>query len=218
MVDDLAEWVPSLFPSATNGNATDEIETWLGAQNHQAGEDLPFAARATYVPPALKYTIVRRPVPTPGAREVSLPSACVIDLTTWNTSVPERSRLPVDPNNLAVDVLLNQSGQVLPTTEFSNPSSMPMAFAFYHFWIADRTDLYDPVPNGLIPNPQYPTLPVAQGVIGGATPYLKRDRQLLTLYTRTGAVVTNSIENFDVTTPDPNRPYRDAQLGIREAK
>jgi hypothetical protein len=141
----------------------------------------------------------------------------VIDLTTWNTSVPERSRLPVDPNNFAVDVLLNQSGQVLPTTEFSNPSSMPMAFAFYHFWIADRTDVYEPVPTG-DPNRPYPTLPVAQGVIAGAQRFLRRDRQLLTLYTRTGAVVTNSIENFDVTTPDPNRPYRDAQLGIREAK
>ena len=92
-----------------------------------------------------------------------------------------------------------------------------MAYAFYHFWISDRTDLYDPV------GTTYPTLPVSDGLIPGATRVLKRDRQLLTLFTRTGQVVTNSIENFQVDTTnannsDPNRPYRDAQLGIREAK
>ncbi len=49
-----------------------------------------------------------------------------------------------------------------------------------------------------------------------STTFLKYDRMLLTLFARNGAVVTNSIENFNVN--DVNRPYDDAQLGIREAK
>ena len=108
---------------------------------------------------------------------------------------------------------------IVPTTEFSNPSSFPMGGAFFHFWIADRTDVYADTTAGGSSAPPYPHLPVPEGTPGlgtGVTRFLKRDRQLLTLYSRTGHVVTNSIENFDRN--DPNAPYRDAQLGILEAK
>ena len=50
--------------------------------------------------------------------------------------------------------------------------------------------------------------------------FLKKDRQLVTLFARSGHVVTNSIETFDATNnfEGANAPFLDAQLGIREAK
>ena len=201
----------------SSGLPVPEPEAWLGTQLQQA---------SAAVPPAVPYTIVRRPVPTQGAREVSLPAACVVDLTTWNLATQERSRLPVDSLTGTVDILLNQRGQVVPTTVYSSPSAFPMDSAFFHFWVADRTDVFAPTndDNG---NATYPTLPMPQGTPGYPpvnhsqllNKFLKRERQLVTLYTRTGQVVTNSIENFDATvTGGPNVPYHDAQLGIREAK
>ena len=54
---------------------------------------------------------------------------------------------------------------------------------------------------------------------------LKKDRQLVTLFARTGQIVTGSIENFDFanaftspSTYDANLPFDEAQFGIREAK
>ncbi len=92
----------------------------------------------------LAYSITRRPVVAPGARETALPSNVVIDLTTSFTTL-ERSRLPVDQNTGYVDILINPNGTVLPTTLYSSPSSFGMSSAFYHFWLAERTDLYDPL-------------------------------------------------------------------------
>ena len=46
--------------------------------------------------------------------------------------------------------------------------------------------------------------------------YLKKDRVLLTLFTKSGLLVTNSIESFDA--HDVDLPYRGAQLGTREVK
>ena len=98
----------------------------------------------------ISYTITRRPVVSPGSRETPLPSNVVVDLTTWNAQyfnanfsgttgvsyVSERSRLPVDPTTGYVDILLNPNGTVVPTTEYSSPSSFGMNSAFYHFWLA----------------------------------------------------------------------------------
>ena len=105
----------------------------------------------------IPYTITRRPVVSPGSRETPLPSNVVVDLTTWNPSVfgtgfvSERSRLPVDPTTGYVDILLNPNGTVVPTTEYSSPSSFGMNSAFYHFWLAERGDLFDPVANPSVP-------------------------------------------------------------------
>ena len=84
----------------------------------------------------------------------------MIDLTTWNPQfftaqaitagitnisyVSERSRLPVDPNTGYVDILLNPNGTVVPTTKYSSPTSVGMGSAFYHFWLSERSDLFDP--------------------------------------------------------------------------
>ena len=65
--------------------------------------------------------------------------------------VSERSRLPVDPTTGYVDILLNPNGTVVPTTEYSSPSSFGMNSAFYHFWLAERGDLFDPVANPGVP-------------------------------------------------------------------
>jgi prepilin-type N-terminal cleavage/methylation domain-containing protein len=191
VADDIAEW--------------SEPETWVGAQSLAE-----VAAQGTFLTlkpaPPFKWTIARRPVPSPGAREVSLSAGATIDLTTWEPGVThERSRLPVDPFSGTVDVLVNQAGQVIPTTVYSTAASYQMNGSFYHFWISDRGDVTTPV--GTV----YPALP--------QIPSLKKDRVLLTLFAKTGAIVTNSLESFDPKNPlDSNAPYADAQLGTRESK
>jgi hypothetical protein len=164
------------------------------------------------------YTITRRPIVSPGSREILLPSNVVVDLTTWNanwftttfkattgvTYVSERSRLPVDSINGTVDVLLNPNGTVVPTTAYSSPSSFGMDSSFYHFWLAERTDLYAP-PN--VKNPPatgvlylLPQVPNAN-TAAGDTRALKGERRLVTLYTRTGQIVVNQPETFDGNIP-----------------
>jgi prepilin-type N-terminal cleavage/methylation domain-containing protein len=175
----------------------------------------------------LPYTITRRPVVSPGAKETALPSNVVVDLTTWNaayfnatysqttgvTYVPERSRLPVDPTSGSVDILLNPNGTVLPTTEYSNPSSFGMDSAFYHFWLAERGDLYaPPIPpaNGVhYLLPQVPNVDTAPGDLRA----LSGERLLLTLYTRTGQIITNAVETFDGLAP--GLPFLEPQQGVR---
>ena len=179
---------------------------------------------------------------SPGSRETPLPSNVVVDLTTWNAQyfnanfssttgvsyVSERSRLPVDPTTGYVDILLNPNGTVVPTTEYSSPSSFGMDSAFYHFWLAERGDLFDPVANTGIPY----LLPMVPGsTYASRYPYttspndplgtraLKGERRLMTLYTRTGQLITNQVETFDATPippgPGPNFPFLAPQQGIR---
>ena len=98
VIDDLAEW---------------EVETW----------DQAHGSNKTFSVP---YTIVRRPVPAPASRAVALPSSVVIDLTSWSTTA-ERSRLPVNPYSGDVDIVLTPTGQLVPTTIYSCPSSFKMS-------------------------------------------------------------------------------------------
>jgi prepilin-type N-terminal cleavage/methylation domain-containing protein len=240
--DDFLEWFIPNF-SKTEG------EAWVGTQALQADptkwQTYPGPAPPAYVypgtmfpiriAPTVKWTITRRPVPSPGARETMLPGGAVIDMTTWNSTigVQERSRLSklaVNPFNGTVDIMLNPSGTVVPTGVYSVPSSLKLGDSFYHFWITERTDVYDAVGKTTFPQlpmPQsddglnhYPKEPVTTT----RTIFLKKDRQLVTLFTRTGQVLTNSINNFDASVNasgvplNPNFPYYQAQLGIREAK
>jgi prepilin-type N-terminal cleavage/methylation domain-containing protein len=232
--DDLLEW--------------SEVEAFVGLPQGQSSSIKnvnPIAGGAAInVRPCIQWTISRRPVPSSNGQETTLPGSAVIEATTWNTTA-ERSRLPIDPNSFFVDIMINPSGQVIPTTEYSSPASVGMAAAFYHFWIGDRTDAYDvgqlgPVPPTTTPTPllPIPAPPSADPVTGKAIAYpagivvntLKKDRQLVTLFARNGAVVTNSIENFNYGdafgltigpnsgTYDVNLPFDAAQFGIREAK
>lgn len=190
-----------------------EIESWVGTQKEAPAIDQP-------------YVITRRPVPTQGAREVSLPPGVVIDSTSWNAT-RERSRLPIDPNSLYVDIMLNPAGEVIPTTVYSTPATPGLSgldTAFYHFWLTERQDVHEltelwrdttnkdgkpyllPMPLG---SPNYtPSL--------NPTLALKGDRRMITLFARTGLITSDTIESFDGN--DINRPYYDARLGSREAK
>jgi len=227
-----------------------------------------------------RYTIFRRPVVSEGAREVALPQGVVIDMTTWNAgsaflgspnaptaapSSPERSRLPVDPYSYYVDVMIAPNGQVIPSGPGqgsissggsgsgggapSPTSNLP----FYHFWVAEREDVFDPLfqsgnargtagvknlgaphantnYNGspprryLLPMPRNtaaydvadPNASNWQGYDNPNGPFLKGDRRLVTLYVRTGQVVTNAIETFYGL--DVNTPYYQAQFGTRESQ
>jgi hypothetical protein len=115
------------------------------------------------------------------ATEVALPEGIVIDLTTWNAATarafsnpnqvahpsrPERSRLPVDPYTLTVDIMLMPSGQVLLPTGGSGSLAGGMvaqaSVPFYHFWVTEREDVFYPLftsqsnPNSpLIAHPNY---------------------------------------------------------------
>ncbi len=189
LVDEDAEW---------------ELETWTGPQASSGTTNQP-------------YIIKRRPVPTQGARVIEMPSNVVIDLTTWD-STRERSRLPVDPNALTVEIMVSPNGTVIPTTVYSSPTSAG-TLPFYHFWLAERSDVLEPITPPTGATYQY-RLPMPQGTPGYDTSatarYLKGDRRLVTLFTRTGMVVTNEVESFNGA--EINQPYYDAQLGTREAK
>jgi prepilin-type N-terminal cleavage/methylation domain-containing protein len=110
--DDLAEWEPEAWPASFNSSA----------------------------PANVAYVIQRRPAPVQNAREVTLPTNVVIDLTTWSTT-RSRSRLPVNASTGYVDILVYPNGSVVPTTQFSSPASVGMDGAFLHFWIAERSDV-----------------------------------------------------------------------------
>jgi len=227
-VDNDGDGIIDQVTDSSNISEWVEIETWQGAILNVNNQNIP-------------YIITRRPVVSPGSRETPLPSNVVVDLTTWNaqyfnatfsgttgvTYVSERSRLPVDPTTGYVDILLYPNGTVVPTTEYSSPSSFGMNSAFYHFWLAERGDLFDPVANTGIP---YLLPMVRASTYPGGTPYpfpndplgtraLTGERRLMTLYTRTGQLVTNQVETFDATAippgPGPNFPFLAPQQGIR---
>lgn len=260
-VDDFQE----MFWNATTADYTGqeyELESFVGAQA-RAGQG------QTYT-----YSISRRPVITPGAREVALPSDVVIDLTTWNAPAagaggllgsrnarptsPERSRLPLDPYTYAVDILMNPNGSVADLGVISSASlarSPITSLPFYHFWLTERQDVQAPLwgNNGynattgrLVANPSFVTYPNVKLIepkfllpmpadTPGYTklvpnaPVLKGERRLVTLFTRTGQIVTTEINREPIQTStglvggsfdifDINAPYYDAQIGSREAK
>jgi hypothetical protein len=124
-----------------------------------------------------------------------------------------------------VDIMIYPNGTVMPTTLYSNASSFGMGSAYYHFWLAERADLFDPVVQQNVPY-LLPMVPSStNGYPSGSARYLKGERLLLTLYTRTGQMVTNQVEqsSFDGSgtwTAAPNlggasQPYLLPQQGVR---
>ena len=183
-----------------------ENETFVGSLNSPT-----FSTATQY-----SYTIIRRPVVSPGAREIALPAGVVIDLTTWNAPtlgagvLPERSRLPVDPYSFYVDIMIDQSGRVVTsgagTSAGNTSANSPLSsLPFYHFWLTEREGVVAPtIPTtGVVANP---LLPVPSA--------LKGERRLVTLFVKTGQIVSNSLENSSAT--DVNFPFYDAQSGTKE--
>ena len=137
--DNANGWIDEGFDGVDNNgiNGIDEAaeweqEAWIG----------PLASKPLS---AVSYVLKRRPAPMGAAREINLPTNVVIDLTTWGTT-KERSRLPVNLSTGYVDVVLNPNGTVVPTTLYSTPASIGMSGAFYHFWVAERSDVFAPSP------------------------------------------------------------------------
>ena len=195
-----------------------------------------FLASWSNLPQPSNYTINRRPVVSPGARDTSLPTNVVIDATTWNTGTAERSRLPIDPNSRFCDILLNPTGQAVLQTTYSNPTSIGENASFYHFWLSERPDVHElsdvwglntsttppspnPNPNATAPNNLF-MLPIpasyTTGLSNVPTTFLTGERMIVTLFGRTGQITTNSVELFSAA--DVNQPFYDSQLGAREAK
>lgn len=177
----------------------------------------------------IPYTIYRRPVPSPGAREIALPTGVGIDMTSWDASlfstptqthVPERSRLPVDPLTGYIEVMVSPNGQVIQAGATSGTSQAPPAnMPFYHFWIADLDDIYEPVATTGVPY----LLPMPGGsnsfpnANDGTRRVLKGERRLVSLNTRSGQLTTTTPDLFDATSIlTLDFPYLKAQGGMKE--
>jgi prepilin-type N-terminal cleavage/methylation domain-containing protein len=210
-----------------------EIETWLGPEASTTLVDPGTVAQSptpAWVSGAntryladRPYAILRRPVVAENARETALPGNVVIDATTSilpsgalrPVGARERSRLPVDPASLTVDVMINATGQVVPTTIYSSPTSLDPSLQFLHFWIADRDQVVataDQTASGvpyLLPMPQGTTSYPNAGDIQKR--FLAGERRLLTVFSRSGLINVDAVETFDGT--NPSLPFYDAQLG-----
>lgn len=214
-----------------------ETETWLGAAAALNTRDI--TGVSTYSPsgawkgahfgsPTIDkpYVIKRRPIPSPGNRETVIPGPIVIDATTglpvvWKTDgtstiqAQERSRLPIDPNNLTVDIMVNADGQIIPQTIYSSPAAFNEPF--FHFWLTERTDVHPARGDGV-----FPQLPMSADSGYTGADALKGNRRLVTIFTKSGLVTTGLIENFDTTTNQANggplAPFIDAQRGVSDVK
>jgi prepilin-type N-terminal cleavage/methylation domain-containing protein len=175
VIDDLAEW---------------KFEDWPRVVVNHPQFNMP-------------YTIERRPAPASNAREIALPTNVVIDLTTWNISQPERSQFPpgvVNRYTGYVDIMLYPDGTVVPTTLYSSPSSFGMSAAFFHFWLAERSDIA-----GLsLTTTARPFLPIGnihRSLMLSEQPYtgpsLQGEYRTVTLFTRTGRIATTDNAQFD---------------------
>jgi hypothetical protein len=163
---------------------------------------------------------------------VSLPSDVVIDATSWGASaawkgLPERTRVPISALNVysgVIDILVNPDGSFVPTTIYSSPSAFGMDASFCHFWLAERSDVVAPATNSVNANAA-PHLPIAQGLFptlfSGGTE-LKGEFRVVTLFTRTGQIVTFDNPQFDPTFPtsisggtyNTSYPFLQAQQGV----
>ncbi|MHC5537819.1 prepilin-type N-terminal cleavage/methylation domain-containing protein [Singulisphaera rosea] len=194
-----------------------ETETWTGAGQNVAS----FSVINT------NYTIKRRPVPVEGARETALPGSVVIDASSWNSSL-ERSLLPIDKFSLTCDIMVNADGQVVQQTSYSSNTSFQEPF--FHFWLSERTDVH------AIDTTLTPQLPMPAGtpLYASRTTDIKGDQMLVTMFIKSGLVTTSKPEiAIQIGTDASNNPiyssgflggtnrvnvFRDAQLGVRDAK
>jgi prepilin-type N-terminal cleavage/methylation domain-containing protein len=198
-VDELAEW---------------EVETWGATIISQV--------------PIInwKYIIQRRPVTVTNSREIALPAGVLIDMTTslTNSSYPtqERSRIPAQVINRwtgCVDIMVYPNGAVAPLSIYASPALFGLGSAFIHLWLTERTDLYARSTNVT----SVPYLPVPKGLspdrFNGNE--LKGEYRLITIFTRSGQIVSSVNMPFDdpdnpaILDYNANLPYASAQQGVQ---
>jgi len=140
-------------------------------------------------------------------------------MTAW-ASTQERSRLPVDPFTGNVDVLVAPNGQILASNA-SSSLAPPVNFPFYHFWITERDDVFEPFDTG----PPYLPMPSGTGgdprinasvVYPTTLPNLKSERRLLSVNTRTGQITSTAIEVFYAN--NTSYPFEAAEAGVKDAQ
>ncbi|MGC8640585.1 MAG: prepilin-type N-terminal cleavage/methylation domain-containing protein [Isosphaeraceae bacterium] len=162
----------------------------------------------------MPYTIRRRPVPSSATAAIEFPSNVVVDLSTLGTT-RERSRLPFNSLSGQVDIMLSPRGEVIPTTIYSCPSSFGLTSAYLHFWLADRGDIFDPLPSS------FPSLPLPRGLAPNFQGReLKGEITVLSLNARTGAITITNPSRFDTANVgsasyNPRLPFLDAEQGAR---
>lgn len=182
-----------------------------------------------------EYRIIRRPAPAQGSSELTLPGDVLIDATTassvyfpgnvtGNTSSGSnsRSRLPISPASPHyADFMMAPNGQVLQAAAASS-QVQPLDLPFLHFWLAERADIL-PGYVSVVNTTQWLKLPVPKDALNLASDanypgnsFLTKGRRLVSVNARTGQVVSNSIESFDVA--NPNLPFIAPQRGARETQ
>ena len=149
---------------------------------------------------------------------VALPSQVVVDLTTWSTTRERRGCRSTRITGY-VDIMVNPDGSVVRSTIYSSPASFGLASAFFHFWLAERSDLAAPGASATAA----PFLPLPHGLaptlFNGLE--IKGEYRLVTLFTRTGQITTNANPTFDDPhSPktgkayNPSLPFLSAQRGV----
>ena len=143
----------------------------------------------------------------------------VIDLTTWGLPAPERSRVGPAINKFTgyADILVSPQGEVVPSSPYATPASFGMPNSFFHFWLAERGDLFDPNSS------TSPQLPLPTGLFptyAALGRELRGESRLVTLFTRSGQLTTSEIVNFDVANAgtanyNASVPFFQAQQGVR---
>ena len=204
---------------ADGRDANGGIHLLDAAAEYEVGESFVDLPNVTTALMNQAYVIKRLPVVSEGTREVQLPTNVLIDATTYDAPLAnwrERSRLPVNPLTRYVDILIAPNGQVVNPI-FGQDAPLRSEDTFYHFWVTERDDVLDHVPYSL--TAPRPFLPLPEGT----TPPLGKDRRLITLFPRTGMMVINPLETFDLTNVNTTNynaslPYQEAQLGFRGAK
>jgi hypothetical protein len=140
----------------------------------------------------------------------------------------------VNPFTGYVDILVYPNGTVVPTTIYSTPSSYGMSGAFFHFWLAERSDVkpitvnnngvFVPIVTGQpvylpVGNIKTQLAPPTHAFTG---PTLQGEYRILTLFTRTGQIVTNDNVEFDnpvnpasTTFYNPSFPFLPTEQGSK---
>ena len=186
-----------------DGNIDEPLELYLGVNigdgngiysKTEFEQEVFVGSQASSNPTNQAYTIFRRPVVSPGARETTLPEGIVIDLTTFNVSaaptlaqiqaglpilLPERSRLPVDPFTGYVDIMIDQNGRVIPPGAGMDGGgaygNSPLSNTpFYHFWLTEREGVVPAMFNYKGAAGQYgvPNTNTSYGAAGTSTNYV----------------------------------------------